>query len=127
MAFRLRNQQRLKSPNEFKLVYSNKQWGNTRLLTFNALSVDHESQLGVTVSKKVSKLAVRRNTLKRIVREFYRHNQHELNNTKLVITVKPAARNVDNETLRAELSDLWNKVLKWQRWNAHQQKRISDG
>ncbi len=123
MSFKLRKHQRLKSPEEFKLVYGNKQWGNTRLLTFNVLSVTQESQLGVTVSKKVSKLAVRRNELKRIVREFYRHKKAELVAAKLVITVKPAARNASNGEVRAELEELWVKLLKWQRWNSHQQNR----
>jgi len=131
--FKFRKQQRIKSPAEFKHVYNNKQWGNTRLLTFNALFVEQAnveqagvetvklqpqqrsqpsaSQLGVTVSKKVSKLAVRRN------------HASELHQTKLVITVKPAARVASNEEIRQELGELWAKVLKWQRWNAHQLKK----
>ncbi len=127
MSFKLRKKQRLKSPDDFKRVYNNKQWGNTRLLTFNVLSnnalPDELSQLGVTVSKKVSKLAVRRNQLKRIVKEFYRHHQQELKHASLVITVKPAARHADNDELRSELAELWVKVLKWQRWNYHQTKK----
>lgn len=122
-----RKHQRVKSPDEFKLVYKNKQWGNTRLLTFNILSdeslPDDVSQLGVTVSKKVSKLAVRRNQLKRVVREFYRHKHHELKHAKLIITLKPAARNVTNNEIRSELDDLWGKILKWQRWHNHQIKQ----
>jgi len=143
--FKFRKQQRIKSPAEFKHVYNNKQWGNTRLLTFNALFVEQAnveqagvetvklqpqqrsqpsaSQLGVTVSKKVSKLAVRRNQLKRLVREFYRQHASELHQTKLVITVKPAARVASNEEIRQELGELWAKVLKWQRWNAHKLKK----
>ncbi len=123
--FGLRKCQRLKSPAHFKRVYNNKQWGNTRLLTFNVLSVEHRSQLGVTVSKKVSKLAVRRNHLKRQVREFYRHHQHQLHNAEVVITVKPAARDASNQEVQQELSELWVKLLKWQRWSQHQAKRDS--
>ncbi len=127
VAFKYRKHQRIKSPAQFKQVYNNRQWGNTRLLTFNALSdlslVDGVSQLGVTVSKKVSKLAVRRNHLKRLVREFYRHHQNELEQTKVVITVKPGARDASNQEINAELVELWAKLLKWQRWNYHQRKR----
>ncbi len=127
MSFRFRKHQRIKSPDEFKHVYNNKQWGNTRLLTFNALSTalidDKPNQLGVTVSKKVSKLAVRRNLLKRLVREFYRQHQHEIIATQLVITVKPAARNASNQEITEQLQELWVKLKKWRRWSDHQEKR----
>lgn len=122
MSFNFRKAQRIKSPAEFKDVYANKQWGNTRLLTFNVLSITGTSQLGVTVSKKVSKLAVRRNQLKRLIKEFYRHNQHQLENAKVVITVKPGARQASNDEIRQELDELWAKLMKWQRWNRHQTK-----
>ena len=153
MSFKFRKHQRIKSPAEFQEVYKNRQWGNTRCLTFNAQSIstldtctletstlenpasqnnsdnlnqaNHTNQLGVTVSKKVSKLAVRRNQLKRLVREFYRHNQHEIANTKLVVTVKPAARDISNQEMAAELQELWIKLKKWRRWADHQEKPLS--
>ncbi len=74
------------------------------------------------MSKKVSKLAVRRNQLKRLIKEFYRHNQHQLENAKVVITVKPGARQASNDEIRQELDELWAKLMKWQRWNRHQTK-----
>ena len=118
--------QRLLTPAQFQRVYANKQWGNTRLLTFNVLYdaelKEQPSKLGITVSKKVSKLAVRRNLLKRLIREFYRHKQHELTRARLIITVKPAASAVSNEDLLQELTELWTKLMKWQRWNQHQLK-----
>lgn len=128
MSFKLRKQQRIKSPSQFKQVYNNKQWGNTRLLTFNALSTSvtagELNQLGVTVSKKVSKLAVRRNQLKRLVKEFYRTHQHEIDSTLLVITVKPTARQVSNQEFVQDLEELWPKVKKWRRWANHQEKPL---
>lgn len=126
MAYKFRKHQRLKSPADFKRVYNNKQWGNTRLLTFNAMAHEQQSQLGVTISKRVSKLAVRRNQLKRLAREFYRHKQNELINTQLVITFKPAANKADNDEIRSELALLWKKVLKWQRWHKHQAQKSAE-
>lgn len=125
VTFKFRKTQRLRTPAEFKLVYNNKQWGNTRLLTYNVLpDPENGNRLGVTVSKKVSKLAVRRNLLKRLVREFFRQHQSELCNAMLVITVKPAAKCASNQQINEELAELWSKVLKWQRWNHHQQQQV---
>jgi len=121
---RFQRNQRILSPSHFKRVYSNKQWGNTKMLTFNALYdeslVDQTSKLGVTVSKKVSKLAVRRNHIKRLIREFFRHNHEQLKATQLVITAKPPAKAASNQEINAELKELWTKLMKWQRWNAKQ-------
>ena len=132
MAYQFRKQrfqrnQRILTPAQFKFVYANKQWGNTKMLTFNALydeKLKHKaSKLGVTVSKKVSKLAVRRNHIKRLIREFYRHNQSQLKATQVVITAKPAAKVASNEEINAELQELWSKLMKWQRWNIKQKQK----
>ena len=120
VSYSFRKNQRIKKPAEFQQVYKNRQWGNTECFTFNVLAVESTSQLGVTVSKKVSKLAVRRNHIKRLVKEYYRLHQSELKSAKLVITAKSAAKNKDNTELRNELDQLWNKLMKWQRWHNHQ-------
>ena len=113
--------QRLKSPNDYRRVYQTKQWGGSSHHTFNVNPLDQPSlsSLGVTVSKKVSKLAVVRNKIKRQVKEFYRYRQNELLNTELVITAKPSCASASNKERGQSLTDLWVKILKWQRW--HQQ------
>jgi len=123
VSYSFRKTQRIKKPAEFQQVYKNRQWGNTECFTFNVLAVDSISQLGVTVSKKVSKLAVRRNHIKRLVKEYYRLHQSDLKAAKLVITVKPAAKNKENPELWNELEQLWAKLMKWQRWHQHQSSR----
>ena len=113
--------QRLRSPKDYRRVYQTKQWGGSSHHTFNVNPLDQPtlSSLGVTVSKKVSKLAVVRNKIKRQVKEFYRHRQDELLNTELVITAKPSCSSASNEERSQSLTVLWVKILKWQRW--HQQ------
>jgi len=97
-AFCLSKEQRLKTPTEFQNVYRSKQWGGSKHFTFNVLAEDlsQENTLGVTVSKKVSKRAVDRNRLKRIMREFYRCRQDELNGVSLVLTAKPSSKSASN-------------------------------
>jgi len=113
--------QRLRSPKDYRRVYQTKQWGGSSHHTFNVNPLDQPtlSSLGVTVSKKVSKLAVVRNKIKRQVKEFYRHRQEELLSTELVITAKPSCSSASNEERSQSLTVLWVKILKWQRW--HQQ------
>lgn len=120
--FCLRKEQRLKTPADFQRVYSSKQWGGSKHFTFNVLAndVDQENTLGVTVSKKVSKRAVDRNYLKRIMREFFRVRQSELKGANLVLTAKPSSKRASSEEQLQSLEELWAKVLKWQRWHSRE-------
>lgn len=117
--------QRLKKPAEFHRAYQNKQWGNSRCFSFNVVpraETESIARLGVTVSKKVSKSAVRRNQIKRIVKEFYRLHQIDLIPVDLVITAKPTCKEADKPELWQDLQDLWRKLLGWQRWHQRQKQ-----
>jgi len=117
----LSKQQRLRLPQQFQDVYKSKQWGGSNHHTFNVLAPlplarRGQARFGVTVSKKVSNLAVQRNRIKRQVREFYRHHQTELIPVDLVITAKPSCAKASDEDRLKSLELLWQKILKWQRW-----------
>lgn len=120
--FGLAQAKRLKTPADFKSVYSSKQWGGSKHFTFNVLDNENSDSnvLGVTVSKKVSKRAVDRNHLKRVMREFYRLRQSELKGVSLVLTAKPSSRLASSNERLQSLDELWSKVLKWQRWHQAQ-------
>lgn len=126
--FGLTQAKRLKTPADFKRVYSSKQWGGSKHFTFNVLANDGSkvNYLGVTVSKKVSKRAVDRNHLKRVMREFYRLRQSELHGANLVLTAKPSSRNASAEERLQSLEELWSKVLKWQRWHQAQKRKKAE-
>ena len=109
--------QRLRTPSEYRRVYQSKQFGGSDLHTFNVIANNAQvARLGVTVSKKVSKLAIVRNRLKRQIKEFYRAHQHELLAADLVITAKPKCALVATPEQLVSLEQLWKKVMKWQRW-----------
>lgn len=130
LTLRLTKAQRLKTPAQFQDVYKSKQWGHSRLYSFNVLPMEASGQaavLGVTVSKKVSKAAVDRNRIKRQIKEFYRHSQSDLNDAHLIITAKPACLKASDAERLESLSELWGKVMGWQRWHRRQlQKQIDE-
>jgi ribonuclease P protein component len=54
--------------------------------------------------------AVRRNRVKRIIRETFRANQQELPPVDLVVNAKPGAGTAQAAALRASLVALWVRV-----------------
>jgi len=119
--FRLSKAQRLRTPNDFQRVYQGKQWGHGEHHSYNVLFEQNRAAvvpaLGVTVSKKISKLAVTRNQIKRQVKEFYRLRQHQLEfNVELVVTAKPSCSRASVQQRQQSLETLWEKLLKWQAW-----------
>ncbi len=67
-------------------------------------------RLGLAVSKRVSKKAVQRNRIKRIVRESFRRHPAKIGGVDCVVVAKPAAATRPNPTLRAEVERLWSKA-----------------
>ncbi len=126
----LKRARRLKKPSEFSAVYQHNQ---TRVkgqyfvvLAFSCVKAfEHfdnggtndiipqlpKSRVGVVVSKKVSKLAVQRNLIKRLIREQFRQTQHP-SGFDFVVIALPKAAHTDNRQLINELNYLWKKLHK---------------
>ncbi len=64
------------------------------------------SRLGLAISRRVDKRAVERNRLRRLVREWFRHNEHRFPAGDLVVSGRPAARGRDAARILAELDRL---------------------
>ena len=69
-------------------------------------------RLGIVVAKKHVKLANQRNRLKRVIRESFRHQQHDLPNVDIIVLVRKSAMGKDNKTLSRTLHKLWVKLTK---------------
>ena len=74
---------RLRKSAEFRLVYSEGQRFEGRLVTVFVLPTGlSQHRLGITASRKMSRLAVKRNRAKRLLRESFRLNGGELDALK---------------------------------------------
>ncbi|MGY0399659.1 MAG: ribonuclease P protein component [Ostreibacterium sp.] len=119
---------RLRKPAEFDKVYQKNQlrvkgqyFVVLAFSRFEAVAKDNVSgtirhavtvgRVGVVVSKKVSKLAVQRNRVKRLIREQFRQKQHP-NNVDFIVIAKPSVGRAENHQLVQELDYLWKKLYK---------------
>lgn len=108
---------RLCRPRDFQTVYANNQvrakgqyFTVLAFCCFDEKAENHTigARLGVVVSKKVSKKAIRRNTLKRLMRERFR--VQNLPRADYIVLARPEARDVDNKLIIKDLNYVWQKI-----------------
>src|SRR5215472_1617725 len=71
--------------------------------------LDHP-RMGLAISKRVSKRAVDRNRIKRLVRESFRRHRLELPPIDLMVMAREQAVNLPGPELLDELQLLWKKL-----------------
>lgn len=69
------------------------------------------ARLGLAISKQVSRRAVERNRLKRLVRESFRRVRHRLPAVDMVVMARTQAAGMDGAQLLAQIDELWDKLL----------------
>ena len=70
------------------------------------------ARLGLVVSKKVSKKAVVRNRVKRLIRENFRLQQDSLGACDFVIVAKAPLSEIASDTITPQLQPLWALATK---------------
>jgi len=66
----------------------------------------------LAIAARIVGNAVRRNRIKRLVRESFRQHQHELPAVDLVVNARSAARDADNAAITRSLERHWRAVVK---------------
>lgn len=69
-----------------------------------------QARLGLAISKRVSKRAVERNRIKRLLRESFRRARRELPPLDLLVTARESAVERTGAELLAEIDALWRKL-----------------
>lgn len=109
----LRPQQRIRRKLDFIAIQSRGRRLANEL--FGVAIRDNRSEtprLGLAVSLKVACTGVKRNRIRRAIRESFRLHQHELPGLDLVVSAREGASCASNGELRASLQALWSEVIK---------------
>ena len=102
---------RLRSKLQFDAVYAGSRRIDDRFfaLRVKANGLSHP-RVGLAVAVKTAGNAVARNRIRRLVRESFRLNQHELPAVDVVVAAKFPAREAPATSLRDSLATLWKRV-----------------
>jgi ribonuclease P protein component len=69
-------------------------------------------RMGLIIAKKNVKLACTRNRLKRLMRESFRHQQHQLPNLDIVVMARRGLADMDNADIQKLIEKQWQRLCK---------------
>ena len=102
---------RLLKPADFAALRGRSQRLGTSHFSAEVLPTERATaRLGQAVSRRVSKRAVDRNRIKRLVRESFRHVRGTLAAWDILVIARPSAATQENASLRADVARLWQKL-----------------
>lgn len=84
------------------------------------------ARLGLAISKRVSKRAVERNRIKRLLRESFRRVRHQLPPVDLMVMARQQAAGLPGSILLGEIDGLWKKLILSQSPSPEPLKRADD-
>ncbi len=103
---------RLLNSHDFKQVFDNAKIkvSNAEMLILACRSQHASPRLGLIIAKKNVRLAVHRNRIKRIIRESFRRQQHNLTNVDIIVLAKRGIDRLENQEVHERIDKLWRKV-----------------
>ncbi|ABE57050.1 ribonuclease P protein component [Shewanella denitrificans OS217] len=102
---------RLLTPAQFKSVFSNPIKASSAEITLLAIpNIEQHPRLGLTVAKRFVKRANQRNRIKRVIRESFRLNQHDIPALDIVVLVRNGVMEMENADLNKLIEKLWRKL-----------------
>jgi len=105
--------QRLHNKSEFDRVYKDaRRFADALFAIFVRPNGGPHARLGLAIAARVIGGAVRRNRIKRLVRESFRLHQHDLPAVDIVVNARGGARDADNPAIVRSLEKHWRAVSK---------------
>ena len=107
---------RLQSRKEFKQIFSQSDKVSYRyLVALYRVNHSNQSRLGIIIAKKLMKSAVKRNLIKRVVRESFRHYQEKIPGFDIIVLMrstqnKLSLNTIDKLILRKDIDNLWQQL-----------------
>ena len=102
---------RLLTPAQFKTVFSNPIKASSAEITLLATpNSNQHPRLGLTVAKKHIKNACGRNRVKRVIRDSFRLNQHNLPPLDIVVLVRGGVKDMEKAEINKLIEKLWRKL-----------------
>ncbi|MDH5570411.1 MAG: ribonuclease P protein component [Gammaproteobacteria bacterium] len=110
---RFTRQHRLLTPKDFNYVFAKPVKQSDKHLTLLARSNNFSfGRLGLIVPKRQIKSAVKRNRVKRLIRESFRCHQDHLQGLDVVVLVRGGFAGLSNETIFSLLDKHWSSLSK---------------
>ena len=105
-------QLRLRHPKEFKRVFdaADIRVSQPQILILAKRNALPYARLGLVVGKKNCRLATQRNSVKRILRESFRHRQLDLAGLDLIALARKGIADLDKAQINLIASNLWHRV-----------------
>ena len=103
---------RLRRPGDFAALRtsSGRAGGRCFHLRYRENELGH-ARLGLAISKRVSKRAVERNRIKRLLRESFRRVRHQLPPVDMMVMAREHAAGVSGPELLRDIDGMWKKLL----------------
>lgn len=103
--------QRLVTKAEYKAIFDKSdKISQKHLLILFKKNTSPYARLGLIVGKRVAKSAVKRNQIKRIMRESFRLNQKQLKGLDIVVIARQQCDTLTKLDLRKGIDQLWKKL-----------------
>ncbi len=112
--FEYPRQLRLLTGGDFKRVFDKAEFKVSEqplLILSSPNNLDHP-RIGFVISKKNIRRAVKRNRVRRIIRESFRLHQHQLPNVDMVILARKGLDTLDNPELHRMIERCWSRLIK---------------
>lgn len=104
---------RLLNAADYGAVFDHVDWkvSSKEMLCLSHKNNFNHPRLGLVIAKKNVRLAVHRNRIKRIVRESFRHHQHELPSADIIILARKGIGELSNSAVHELFKTNWQRLI----------------